>query len=172
MVNMKMCLTLSAAAVLSLATAALAGDDHNMGEEMSFGRPGDPEKVTRTATIEATEIAFNMQELTFKTGETVKFVFVNKGEQNHELTIGDSETQLAHRKMMAEMPVMDHAQMSDMEMSGMQGHDHMMEGNIVDTAPGETKTLVWQFTKPGTFEFACNYPGHAEVGMEGKIVVQ
>jgi len=172
MMNMKICLMLSIAAALSLATAALASDDHNMGEEMSFGQPGDPEKVTRTVTIEATEIAFNTQELTFKTGETVKFVLENKGEQNHEFTIGDSETQLAHRKMMAEMPAMDHAQMSDTEMSGMQGHDHMMEGNTVDTAPGEAKTLVWQFTKPGTFEFACNYPGHAEVGMEGKIVVQ
>ena len=55
MMNMKICLMLSIAAALSLATAALASDDHNMGEEMSFGQPSDPEKVTRTVTIEAEE---------------------------------------------------------------------------------------------------------------------
>jgi hypothetical protein len=38
--------------------------------------------------------------------------------------------------------------------------------------PGETKELVWQFTKPGSFEFACNIPGHAEAGMAGTITVR
>lgn len=156
----------AAMAMLSVSGAALARGDHKIAEEVAFGRPGDPKKVTRTVTLEATEIAFSTQELTFKTGETVKFVLVNKGEQNHEITIGDAAMQQTHRKMMAEMTGMSHAEM-DARMP-----EHKMHGNSVDSEPGETKTLVWQFTKPGVFEFACNYPGHAEVGMEGKITVR
>lgn len=138
---------------------------HSEGMEMAFGRPGDPAKVTRTVTLEAREIAFDKQSMEFKAGEIVRFVLVNKGEQDHELTIADPETQVQHRQMMAEMPAsMDHSQM--------EGHGHAMHGNSVSAKPGETKELVWEFTKPGTFEFACNFPGHAEVGMAGKLKVE
>ena len=43
--------------------------------------------------------------------------------------------------------------------------------NSVLLEPGESKELVWTFTKAGSLEFACNLPGHYEVGMMGKIVV-
>jgi len=155
---------------LAFAPPALAGPGHDGGT--AYGRPGDPAKITRTVTIVATEIAYDKAALSFKTGETVKFILANKGEQDHELTIGDAAMQAEHSKMMeqmAAMPGMDHGAMGrgDMAMGG-----HEMHGNSVDTAPGETKELVWQFTKPGTFEFVCNYPGHAEVGMTGTITVQ
>jgi uncharacterized cupredoxin-like copper-binding protein len=133
-------------------------------QDMPFGKPGDLQKVDRTVIIEATEIAYSVTDLKFKVGETVKFVLVNKGEQNHELTIGDEATQQDHRKIMAEMAGMSMAEMAE--------HGHAMKGNSVDTEPGETKELLWTFTKPGTFVFACNYPGHAELGMEGRITVQ
>lgn len=161
---------LAVAMAVCLSSAALGDEGHGHGA--AFGRPGDPDKVTRTVTIEATEIDFDTHELTFEVGETVRFVLVNKGEQNHELTIGDADTQLAHREMMAAMPGMDHAHMTSEEMAGMEGHDHMMAGNMVDTKPGETHSFVWQFTEPGGFEFACNYPGHAELGMTGTITVK
>ena len=57
------------------------------------------------------------------------------------------------------------AQNPDMVME----HD---ERNMVTAKPGATQSFVWKFTKPGTFQFACNIPGHAEVGMVGKIDVQ
>lgn len=132
-----------------------------------FGEPGDPKAVTRTVTITATEIDFDVHDLTFKTGETVKFVLVNKGQQNHELMIGDAASEAAHRKMMEEMPGMDHEAMEH----AMGGHMDV-EGNAIDAHPGETKSLVWHFTKPGQKEFACNYPGHAELGMAGTITVR
>lgn len=124
------------------------------------GEPGDPKKAMRTVTITATEIAFDVKNLTVKKGETVRFVLVNKGEQPHELTIADEAEQIAHRKMMQEMAGMDMASM---------GHS---DANNVSAEPGETKELVWTFTKAGTVEFACNYPGHAEVGMVGEIEVK
>jgi plastocyanin len=37
---------------------------------------------------------------------------------------------------------------------------------IADVAPART------FTQGGMLQFACNYPGHADLGMEGKITVQ
>lgn len=160
----------AAAAAVSLSAAALADEGHAEGD--AFGMPGDADAVTRTVVVTATEVAYDVEELTFETGETVEFVLVNEGEQNHELTIGDSETQLAHRHMMAEMTDMDHDHMSREEMGETKGHDHTMAGNMVDTAPGETRSLVWQFTEPGVFEFACNYPGHAELGMMGTITVK
>ncbi|MCE9648402.1 MAG: cupredoxin family protein [Parvibaculum sp.] len=129
-------------------------------EALAFGKPGDPKKVDRTVTIEATEIAFNVKELTFKKGETIRFVFVNKGEQPHEFTIANEAEQLEHRQMMSEMAGMD--------MAGM----HHNDGNSISTEPGETKELIWTFTTAGKFEFACNYPGHAEVGMEGPLIVR
>ena len=37
--------------------------------------------------------------------------------------------------------------------------------------PGKTSELVWQFTKAGTFDFACLQPGHYDAGMKGNVVV-
>ena len=91
---------------------------------------------------------------------------INKGGQDHQLSVGDSATQLKHRKMMQDM-----AAMPDMDMSKMPGHENMNDTMLM-TKPGQTKELVWQFTKAGTFEFACNYPGHADLGMTGPIAVQ
>ena len=37
--------------------------------------------------------------------------------------------------------------------------------------PGAREEMVWQFTKPGHFNFGCLAPGHFEAGMVGKINV-
>lgn len=152
--------SITAALLSSVACASIAS------EQVAYGQPGDPKKVNRTVRIEASEIKFNVAQLTFKTGETVKFVLVNKGEQDHELTIGDTAMQLEHRKMMQDM-----AAMPNMVMSKMPGHEHAAK-SMISVKPSQTKELVWQFTKPGSFEFACNFPGHAEVGMAGAITVR
>lgn len=155
--------------VMSSIAAALLGSvaSASIGsEQVAYGQPGDSKKVSRTVRIEASEIKYNVAQLTFKAGETVNFVLVNKGEQDHELTIGDAAMQLEHRKMMQDM-----AAMPNMDMSKMPGHKHAAK-SMITVKPGETKELVWQFTKPGSFEFACNFPGHAEVGMAGTIAVR
>ncbi len=154
------------ASALALVPSAFASAGHPGGGVTAFGQPGDVKKISRTVRIEATDIKYNLTDLTFKVGETVKFVLINKGGQDHELSLGDSATQLKHRKMMQDM-----AAMPDMDMSKMPGHENMNDTMLM-TKPGQTKELVWQFTKAGMFEFACNYPGHSEVGMTGKIVVR
>jgi uncharacterized cupredoxin-like copper-binding protein len=39
--------------------------------------------------------------------------------------------------------------------------------NAVMVQPGETKELIWTFTKTENVEFGCNVPGHYEAGMKG-----
>lgn len=125
-----------------------------------YGEPGDAKKVDRTITVTATEIAFDLKDIKIRKGETIRFVLINKGEQPHELVLGDAKEQAEHRQMMIDM--------AGMNMSEMHHNDH----NSVSADPGETKELIWHFTKAGTFEFACNYPGHADLGMMGSLEVE
>jgi len=145
------------ALVLAAPTATLAGPGH---KKFSFGMPGKAKQVTRVVRLKASDVKFNKKTLRFRVGETVKFVIVNVGDGDHELTIGDKATQLSHRKEMEKM----------MEKGGMRHHGHG-HANATYLKPGKTKSLIWKFTKAGAFEFGCNIPGHYEAGMKGKIVV-
>lgn len=140
--------------------AHMEGAPEEHADEGLYGEPGDAKKVDRTITVTATEIAFDLNDIKIKKGETIRFVLVNKGEQPHELVLGDAKEQAEHRQMMIDMAGMD--------MSEMHHNDH----NSVSANPGETKELIWHFTKAGTFEFACDFPGHADLGMMGSLEVE
>lgn len=45
------------------------------------------------------------------------------------------------------------------------------DSNMVNLAPGDKDDVVWQFDKPGKFDFAGLGPDHLEPGMTGKIEV-
>lgn len=137
-----------------------------LADTSAFGMKGDPARVSKTVIIEASEIKYDIEALKFKAGETIRFVLSNKGEQPHELTIGDEKYQEIARQMMTHMAEMgmdlaspDHAAL------------HAPAGNTVIVQVSETKEIVWTFAKPGSFEFSCNMPGHSEVGMKGPIIV-
>ena len=125
------------------------------------GHPGDAKKASRTVKLELKEYSFSAADLSVKAGETVKFVVTNTGRLKHELTIGTAAEQEAHRKEMEAMSDMKHDEGT-----------HAMPANSIHVGPGQTRELVWTFTTAGKLEFACNYPGHADLGMEGKISVQ
>ena len=38
-------------------------------------------------------------------------------------------------------------------------------------SPGQSVTLPYTFTKPGTYEYLCTVPGHAAAGMKGDLKV-
>lgn len=137
-----------------------AGQGHGH-QGFGFGQPGKLKDVRKIVWIKATDIKFNKKVITVRVGQTVKFNLKNNGEQDHEMTIGDAATQAAHRKQMAA------AQKKGQKMD--HGHGH---GNAAYVKPGQSKSLVWKFTKAGTFEFGCNIPGHYEAGMKGKIIVK
>lgn len=131
------------------------------GHGSSWGHPGTAKDVTRTVKLDASEYSFSVPALAFKSGETVKFVVTNKGKLKHELTIGDATEQSKHAAEMSKMSDMHHDEKT-----------HEMPANSIHVGPGETRELIWTFSKAGKLLFACNYPGHADLGMEGKITVE
>ena len=124
-------------------------------EEHPFGRQGDPKKVTRTIVIDMTDdMRFSPSEITVKQGETVRFVVANKGKMLHEMVLGTMDELKAHGELMKKFPGMEHD-----------------EPYMTHVRAGRKDRMVWQFTQPGEFYFACLIPGHFEAGMFGKITV-
>lgn len=157
-----------------LTAAGHEGEDHGGGHqgheppapaqghhngEAAYGRPGTAKAVGRTITLIATEMKYSESAIDATVGETIRFVLVNNGKQDHELMIADAREQLEHRMTM----------LSD---EGSKKPHHHDRGNMIEAKPGETKELIWTFTKAGNFEFSCNFPGHAEGGMTGTITVK
>ncbi|MDQ7048028.1 MAG: nuclear transport factor 2 family protein [Enterobacterales bacterium] len=131
---------------------------HSHGSEISgVGQPANASDATReilVTTKDTMRYEFS-DELNFKDGEVITFIITNKGQLNHEFSIGDKEEQQAHLEMMKTMPNMVHE-----------------DGNTMTLKPGETKKLTWKFKGNPDVVFACNIPGHFEAGMvaKGKIV--
>lgn len=157
---------LAALAMLSAAPQSFAhGDGHHAKShpfvaadavETAFGRQGDPKKVSRTIVVDMTDnMRFTPSTLTVKRGDTVRLRVVNKGQLLHELVLGTPTEIKKHWEAMKKHPGM--------------AHD---EPSMVHVAPGKTGEVVWQFTQPGEFQFACLLPGHFEAGMTGTVVVR
>jgi uncharacterized cupredoxin-like copper-binding protein len=152
------------AMVLGCVSVACAHDDGKhekkevravSSEEHAFGREGNPKKATRIVRVGmADTMRFTPSELKIKRGETVKFVVHNSGKVMHEMVIGTMKELKEHAEMMKKHPAME--------------HDDPYAAHV---APGRTETIVWQFTREGTFYYGCLEPGHFEAGMVGKIEV-
>lgn len=125
-------------------------------KEAAYGKPGDSARVTRTIEVEMNDsMRYKPASIDVKRGETIKFVVSNTGKLQHEFVLGQIKSLKKHAEMMRKMPGMEHA-----------------EPNQLVVGPGQTGELVWQFTKPGKFDFACLIPGHFEAGMKGKVAVK
>jgi uncharacterized cupredoxin-like copper-binding protein len=131
---------------------------HASGHKFTFGEPARANKAARTVRIAMTDGTFEPAALEVKVGETIRFVVTNKGELDHDFTLGDGATQKAHRAEMAAMA----------ETGSAMQHD---DPNAIFVKPSETKDLIWKFTRSGVVEFDCNVPGHYEAGMAGTISV-
>jgi uncharacterized cupredoxin-like copper-binding protein len=131
------------------------GEQHADGHAAALGKPGDPGKVTRSIRVEMSDaMRFKPASIKVKRGETIRFIVRNTGKVKHEMVLGTIEELKEHAEAMRKFPEMEHA-----------------DPNQVSVEPGKTGELVWQFTKAGTFDFACLVPGHFEAGMVGKVRV-
>ncbi len=129
---------------------------HDEHHEARIGRPGERAKVTRTIRVSmADTMRFEPADMTFKAGETVRFAVSNHGKIRHEMVLGTMDELQEHLAMMRKNPNMHH-----------------QDANMISLAPGESGEMIWQFTRPGNFDFACLIPGHMEAGMTGKITVK
>lgn len=124
-------------------------------EETSFGKAGDPNKVSRTVhVLMSDDMRFTPSRLKVKRGETIRFVVKNEGAVMHEMVLGTMDDLKQHAELMKKHPEMEHD-----------------EPYMAHVDPGKTETIVWQFSKSGEFFYACLLPGHFEAGMLGKIAV-
>jgi uncharacterized cupredoxin-like copper-binding protein len=124
-------------------------------EQKPWGIAGDDKAVTRTVTLTMTDnMRFTPDKLSFKQGETVRFVIRNQGKLLHELVIGTKADLDAHAAMMVKFPGMEHD-----------------EPYMAHIPAGKSGGLVWTFNRAGEFDFACLMAGHYQAGMVGKIAV-
>lgn len=158
------CLLAALTIVLAASSASAHQDVSGMSPSVpltySFGEPGDFAEVTRKVIITLRDMSFEPSELTVKKGESIRFVITNTSAIDHDFTLGDEATQIEHRKEMAAMT----------DMSAAHHHRHHAYAMLVPA--GETRVLIWTFSRPGEFEYDCNMPGHFEAGMRGRIKVE
>ena len=149
-----------AGTVLAHAVAPHASGPNLHPVTTAFGRTGDPKKVARTIVLDMTDdMRFTPRHIDVKHGETLRFQVVNRGEVIHEFVIGTERELIEHAELMKRFPKMEHD-----------------EPFMAHVPPGGRGEIVWQFTQPGSFRFACLMPGHAwndlRDGMVGTIVVR
>ena len=128
-----------------------AHEDH----ASALGKPGDPKKVGRTVEITMSDaMRFAPASVSVKKNETVRIVLKNEGKLKHEMVLGTIKELKEHAALMLKFPEMEHS-----------------DPNQVSVEAGKTGELIWQFTKTGTFDFACLQAGHYEAGMKGQVMV-
>lgn len=155
-----------AVAALALAAAAPAWShegskgqgqaqaSHATKEQKPWGIAGDA-RGARTVEIRmGDDMRFRPERIEVREGETLRFVVRNAGKVLHEMVIGTEQELAGHAALMKKFPGMEHD-----------------EPYMAHVKPGRKGDLVWNFNRPGTFQFACLIPGHFEAGMKGTIVV-
>ena len=152
--GLKLKTTVLTAAMLLAASPALAGPGHS-----AAGEPGKAAKVSKTIVVAAKEtddgqMLYEPHDIHVEKGTTVRIVLKNVGQVEHELYLGTPEEVEAHSKEMQKFPEMEHD-----------------EPSAVRVDPGHQDEIMWEFTKSGTFTFACLIPGHSEMGMVGDVTV-
>ena len=125
-------------------------------DQRSFGREGDPQKVSRTVKIDmADTMRYSPSQIGVRLGETIRFEVRNSGKVMHELVLGTKKELEAHATLMKKHPGMEHD-----------------EPHMAHVAPGKTGHVVWQFSRRGEFFYGCLLPGHFEAGMIGTVIVK
>ncbi len=156
---------ITSALVAPLAGTSLAfahgehGHDSRGGHAAAYGEPGDPAKPSRDVVVVMKEadgrMLFEPSVVSVRTGEQIRFKLRNDGLLDHEFLLGTAAEIEEHADLMQAMPDM--------------AHDDPNAKRLTTKASGD---LVWRFTTPGEFDFACLIPGHREAGMTGKIFVK
>ena len=124
-------------------------------EQKPWGIAGDPKRARTIELRMGDDMRFTPQRIEVREGETIRFVVRNAGQVLHEVVIGTGEELAEHAALMKKFPKMEHD-----------------EPYMAHVKAGKKGELVWNFNRPGTFQFACLIPGHFEAGMKGTIVVQ
>jgi len=141
---------LAVSALTLLAAACGSSDNGAVGTVPTSG--GTP----RTVEIEMRDIAYVPTSVDVKRGETVRFVFTNKGAVAHDAFIGDVTAQDDHEM-----------EMRDMSSTSMADHGASGGGsNGITVEPGATGELTHTFDGASEVLIGCHQTGHYEAGMK------
>jgi len=172
----KVIVTLFSACFLFLGTSSLMADPGH-GKKINIGNPGNAKEASRTVEVKLFDNYFEPKSITVEENETVRFVIKNEGQFLHEFNIATPELHTAHQAEMMtmlqhgmiEVDKINHDSMN-MEMGGkMMAHD---DPNSKLVEPGKADEIVWKFSTGEKLEFACNVPGHYDLGMVGPIEIK
>ena len=147
--------------MVALAIGGYASAARAHGDEKHFaaGEPGKASEKSRTVEIVMKEgdgeMSFTPNHIDVKRGEQIHFILKNAGELRHEFMLATVRENADHGKLMEKFPEMEHD-----------------DPNGKTLEPGKSAEILWKFTKPGMFEFACLVPGHHQAGMHGAFVVK
>jgi uncharacterized cupredoxin-like copper-binding protein len=115
-------------------------------------------KPQTEVTVLMSEFAFEPNSITVEAGKPVELTLINNGAIEHDFVI-------------------EVIQVTDVSSSN-SGEHHMAteEHSEFDlhtsTAAGETSTLTFTVTEPGTYQIICSVPGHKDAGMTGELIVK
>ncbi|WP_249661650.1 cupredoxin family protein, partial [Variovorax sp. PCZ-1] len=124
-------------------------------EQKPWGIAGDEKDIKRTVAVSMGDnMRFTPGNIEVKQGETIRFNVRNDGKIMHEFVIGTKKDLDEHAAQMIKFPTMEHD-----------------EPYMAHVAAGKTGSIVWNFNRPGDFDFACLIAGHYQAGMVGKIKV-
>lgn len=149
-------MTIALASGAAFAAPGAPGHSH---ETFSAGEPGNPKKPARVVIVTMKEgdgnMAYSPDRIEVRKGEQIRFILKNNGLLDHEFMLATTADNLKHAELMKKFPEMEHD-----------------DPNAKRLKPNGMSEILWRFTKPGEFEFACLIPGHREAGMHGKVIVK
>jgi uncharacterized cupredoxin-like copper-binding protein len=118
--------------------------------------PKKPFRVVKVTMLEdGKKMLFEPAVVEVQLGEQVRFEIFNEGSWTHEFVLATEAANRKHAELMKKFPDMEHA-----------------DPNAIRLSPFATGSILWKFTKRGTFEYACLIPGHLEAGMRGAVIVK
>jgi uncharacterized cupredoxin-like copper-binding protein len=121
----------------------------------SAGEPGNPKKPARTIKVTMKEMMFDPSRIEVRKGEQIRFLLENDGTEDHEFMLATPAENRKHGELMKKYPDMEHD-----------------DPNGKRVPPHKRPEILWKFTKPGEFEYACLIPTHYDFGMYGKVIVK
>jgi uncharacterized cupredoxin-like copper-binding protein len=136
----------AAAACMFALLAAACGADVDDSSNGGSASDTSAVPVDETINVEMADIKFKPDTLTVRAGTTVRFVFDNTGDLDHEAAFGDEATQQAVA-------------------SGRQKRVGPLVG------PNGKKDWVQRFDAPGSLIIGCHVAGHYEAGMKIRVTI-
>ncbi len=142
------------------------------------GATGDVRAATarQRVEIQMKEFAFVPSTVTLKSGVPAEVRLGNRGVVEHEWMVYEARGTMGmhSEKMHKQLEARSYFRGLAMQVEGRAKQVERMGRDVVmiTLAPGQSVTLRFTPSKRGTFEMACQLPGHHEAGMKGSWVVR